>query len=110
MWLLAAYATQDNLDCGLCIRYLDGEYTSTLRDVEGIIGGMKGLVSDTDLNHMHIILDSGCPSEFNWEESAKNKEVSICRGSNPSVNNNLGIVHKTMNDRERKNHVLPFLR
>lgn len=30
-------------------------------DIEGIIGVVKGLVSDTNLEDMHRILDSGCP-------------------------------------------------
>ena len=69
---------------------------------------MKGFVSDTDLDHMRRILDSGCPAKFNWEEPAENKEFFIHRGNNPSVNKNVEIVQKTMNDKERKSRVLPF--
>ena len=110
VWLLAACAVHYNLDFGLCIRYLDGEYTAKWRDVESILGAVKGLVSHTDLDHMRRILDSGCPANFNWEESTENKEVFISRGNNPSVDKNVEIVKKTMNDEERKSHVLPFPR
>ena len=51
-------------------------------------------MSDTDLEHMQRILDSGCPAEFNWEEPAQNKEVFICRDNNLSVNKNAEIVKK----------------
>ena len=110
MWLLSACAVHYNLDFGLCIRYLDGKYTTKKHDVEGINGAMKGLVSDTDLDHIHIILDGECPAKFNWEEPAENKEVFIHRGNNPSVNKNVEIFQKTMNDEERKSHVLSFPR
>ena len=65
---------------------MDEEYTAKWRDVKGIIGAVKGLVSETDLDHMCIILDSGCPTKFNWKEPTQNKEVFICRGNNLSVN------------------------
>ena len=87
---------------------MDEKYTAKWHDVEDIIGAVKGLVFDTDLDHMHIVLYSGCPTNFNWEEPAKNKEVFIRRGSNPSVNKSGEMVQKTMNDKERKSHVLPF--
>ena len=67
-------------------------------------------MSHTDLDHMRRILDSGCPTDFNWEEPTENKEVFICRGNNPSVHKSVKIVKKTMNDKERKSHVLPFPR
>ena len=110
VWLLAACAVHYTLDFGLCIRYLDGEYTAKWRDVEGIIWAVKGLVSHTDLNHMRRILDSGCPANCNWEEPAENKELFIHRGNNPSVDKNAEIVQKTMTDKERKSHVLTFPR
>ena len=108
MWLLAACAVHYNLDFELCIRYLDREYTAKWRDVEGTIETVKGLVSDTDLDHMRRTLDRGCPAKFNWEEPLENKEVFIRRGNNPSVHKNVKIVQKTMNDKERKSHVLQF--
>jgi hypothetical protein len=78
----------------LCVRYWGGEYTAKWRDIESIIGSRTGLVSSTDLNHIHRIIDSGCPAEFNWEEPVKNKEVFICRGNNPSVGKNVEIVKR----------------
>ena len=58
VWLLAACAVHYNLDLGLCVRYLGGEYTTKWRDIETIFGAVEGLVSDTDLEHMHILVDS----------------------------------------------------
>ena len=89
---------------------MGGEYTAKWRDIDSIIGAVKGLVSPEDLKHMHRILDSGCPAKFIWEESADNKEVFIRRGNNPSVDKNPEIVNKTVNDKEGKSHVLPFPR
>ena len=57
IWLLVVCAVHYDLDFGLCARYLGGEYTAKWRDVESILSAVKGLVSDTDLDHMHRILN-----------------------------------------------------
>ena len=62
------------------------------RDIKGIMGAVKGLVSDTDIGHIHHIPTLGCPAEFNWEEPAEKKEIFICRGKNPSLDKNMEIV------------------
>ena len=80
------------------------------RDIEGIVGAAEGLVSDINLQHIRRILTSGCPAEFNWEESAENKKPFIRRGKNPLVERNIEIVTTTLNKEERKNHVVPFSR
>ena len=41
VWLLAALAVHYNLNYGLCIRYLGGEYIAKWRDFESIIGAVK---------------------------------------------------------------------
>ena len=62
------------------------------RDIKGIMGAVKGLVSDTDLGHIHRIPTLGCPAEFNLEEPAENQKIFICRGNNPSLDKNMEIV------------------
>lgn len=64
-------------------------------------------MSSPYLEHMYRIINSGCPAEFYWEEPAE-KGVFICRGNNISVDKNAEIVKKTMTDRERKGHVVPY--
>ena len=73
------------------------------------MGGVKGLVLESDLGHLRRILTLGCPAEFNWEKIAENKEISIRRGNNPSVDKNIEMVEKTLYTEERNNHVVPFL-
>ena len=75
--MLTACAVYYNLDFGSLVTYLAGEYMAKWRDIEGIVGTVKGLVSDIDLQHIRCILTSGCPAEFNWEESAWNKKLSF---------------------------------
>ena len=110
VWLLTALAVYYNLDFGLVVRYLAGEYMTKWRDIDVIVGAVEGLVSDIDLQHICRILTSGCPAEFNWEELAENKETFIRRGNNPSMNRNIKIVTKILNREERNNHVVPFAR
>ena len=107
-WLLAACAVHYDLDFCLCARYLGGEYTVKWRDVKAILRTVRGLVSEVDLNPMRRILNHGYPAEFNLKEPAKNKEAFVRRGNNPSVKKKIEVVHKTMNDGERKSHVIPF--
>ena len=93
---------------GLCARYLRGEHTAKWRDVEAIRGAVRWLALEVDLDHMRRILDHRCPAEFNWEEPAENKEAFIRRGNTPSAKKNMDVVRKTMNNKERKSHVIPF--
>ena len=96
------------MDFELCTRYLGGEYTAKWRDVELILGSVKGLILDADLSHILRILDHGYPAKFNWEESAKKEEIFIPRGNNQSVNKNIEVINKTLHEDDRKSHVIHF--
>ena len=100
VWLLGACAVHYNLDFGLVVRYVRGEYLATWRDTESILGAVSGLVSDVDIVHMRRILTLGCPAELNWEEPAENKEIFLERGNNPSVDKNKPVVTSTLNKEE----------
>ena len=108
VWLMAACAVHYQLDVGLVVRYLNGEYLAKWRDIEAIVGAVRGLVSATDLKHIIRILKFGCPAKFNWEESAANKEAFILRGNNPTAKANKEMVQKTLNKEERNNHIIPL--
>lgn len=71
---------------------------------------MKGLECHTDLDLTCRIIDSGYPANFNLKGPAENKEMFICRGNNRSIDKNAEMVKKTMNNKERKSHVLTFSR
>ena len=72
------------------------------RDTEGIVGAVKDLISGSDLKHICRILTSGCLAEFNWEESAEDKDAFIWRDNNPSVDRNIDTVTKTLNKKEKQ--------
>ena len=68
VWLLATCTVHYDLDIGLIVRYVGGEYTAKWRDVESIIGAVEGLVSKADIEHTKHFLETGCPASLNWEE------------------------------------------
>ena len=55
------------------------------RYTEGIVDAVKDLVSESDLKHIRRILTSGCPADFNWEESSGNKDTFVRRDNNPWI-------------------------
>jgi len=108
--LLVACAVRYDLDFGLVIRYLAGEYAANWRDKNLILAAVKDLVTNEDYNHIERILDFGCPANFNWEEPEENKAIFLRRGNHPSIKAHMPIVTKTLNKEERNSHVVPFPR
>jgi len=108
--LLAACAVHYDLDFGLVIRYLAGEYTANWRDKKPILAAVQDLVTEEDYNHTERILDFGCPANFNWEEPEENKAIFLRQGNHPSIKAYVPIVTKTLNKEERNSHVVPFPR
>ena len=85
VWLMAACAVHYDLDFGLVLRYLAGEYTGEWRDVEQIMRDVSPYVSESDRLHIRRILETGCPFEFNWEQTTENKEIFLRRGNSPRL-------------------------
>ena len=110
VWLMAACAVHYNLNMGLVVRYLGGEYTASWRDVGSILQAVEGLVSRSDADHIKRILERGSPETFNWEEPKANQKAFIRRCNNPSIKQHEAVVAKTMNKEESRSHVVPFPR
>ena len=85
---MAACAVHYDLDFGLVLRFLAGEYTAEWRDVEHVITAVEPYVSKSDKNHIFRILTTGCPTKMVWEETSQNKETFIKRENNQSVKAN----------------------
>ena len=99
-------------DFGLVLRYLGGEYSAEWRDVDAVVDAVRPHVSAKDLVHIKRILDAceASPFEFNWEESAENKETFIRRGNNPAVKANWPVVKKTAVKEWRNKNIMIFSR
>ena len=110
VWLMAACAVHYDLDFGLVLRYLAGEYTGEWRDVNQIVRNVSPYVSASDAEHIKRILSSGCPFEFNWEQTNENREVFLRRGNSPSIKANWGSVLKTLAKETRNKHLMVFPR
>jgi hypothetical protein len=63
--LLTACAVHYNLDFGLVVRYLGGEYTAKWRDTHAILAHLRPVADPSDLAHVERILTIGCPAHFN---------------------------------------------
>ncbi|KAL7523685.1 hypothetical protein ACHAXR_000287, partial [Thalassiosira sp. AJA248-18] len=108
--LMAACAVHYDLDFGLVLRFVGGEYSAEWRDVPAILAAVDGHVSQEDKDDIERILTKGCPSKLNWEETAANKEIFVRRGNNSSIRENWEAVAKTLNKEERNHHIMPFPR
>ena len=110
VWLMMACAVYYDLDFGLVLRFLSGEYTASWRDVDAIMAAIDERVSPSDRDHIWRILTKGCPANLVWEEEAENKETFLRRGNNPSIKAHWKAVKKTLNKEERNHHIMPFER
>ena len=110
VWLMAACAVRYDLDFGLVLRYLAGEYTAEWRNVDQILCDVSPYVSTTDRDHIKRILTTGCPFEFNWEQTNENKEIFIRRGNSPSIAANWTSVLKALVKEVRNKHLMVFPR
>ena len=110
VWLMAACAVHYDLDFSLVLRYLSGEYTGEWRDVEEIVRTVSPYVSESDAQHIRRILETGCPFEFNWEQTTENKEIFVRRGNSPSIAANWKSVLKTLAKEVRNKHLMVFPR
>ena len=106
--MLEACAIHYNLNFGLVIRYLGGEYTAHHRNLAELELEVAPHISAEDMDHIRRIFKKGCPNELNCEMPHKDKMRMIERGNQPSVEDNMDIVRETMNKEERNSHVVPF--
>ena len=105
---MAACAVHYDLDFGLVLRYLAGEYTVEWRNAEQVIAAVEPHVSKSDKEHIFRILTTNYPTKMVWEETSQNKETFIKRGNNPSVKANWKEVEKVLNKEERNHHLMAF--
>ena len=92
-----ALALQCGLDPGQIVRTLGGEYTGEWRDVKKILAAVKSVVSISDYMQIERILTTGCPYEFNFEETSESKLKMIKRGNQKSFNQYPDQVAKLVN-------------
>ncbi len=108
--LMTACAVYYNLDIGLVVRYLGGEYTASWRNIPEILAAAEPYLSDEVYNHLHRVLTTGCPANFNWNEPASNKRRAIAIGNLPSVSQYEEIAQATVTKEVRNSHLLPLAR
>ena len=108
--LMTACAVHYNLDIGLVVRYLGGEYTASWRNIPEILAAAEPYLSEEVHNHLHRVLTTGCPANFDWNEVASNKRRAIAIGNLPSVSQYEEVVQKTVTKEVRNSHLIPFAR
>lgn len=108
IWMMAACDVHYDLEFGLVLHFLSGEYIVAWCDLDGIMEAAAGHVSISNKAQILRILTIGCPANLAWEEKASNKENFIKRGNNPSIKANWKAVAKTLNKEDRNHHIMTF--
>ena len=106
--LMTACAVHYNLNIGLVVRYLGGEYTASWRSVTDILNAAAPYVTEEVFSHLQRVLTLGCPAEFDWHEPVENKNRFIVRGNLPNVNQYAEVAQKTVTKEVRNSHLIPF--
>ncbi|KAL7524758.1 hypothetical protein ACHAXR_000705, partial [Thalassiosira sp. AJA248-18] len=70
-----------DMNPGMVVRFMSGEYTGETRDVQAIVKEIEQHVDPSDLAHIIRILTQGCPSVLDFEEDSSNKLDLISRGN-----------------------------
>ena len=84
--LASAAMIHFGLDPGKVVRYLGGEYTGKLQDMNRTLSAVRDHVSTDNFNHMKRIPLDGSPLELTFNEPLTNKSVMIQRGNSKSFN------------------------
>jgi hypothetical protein len=106
--LMTACAVHYNLNIGLVVRYLGGEYTASWRSVTDILKAAAPYVTEEVFSHLQRVLTLGCPAEFDWHEPVENKNRFILRENLPNVNQYAEVAQKTVTKEVRNSHLIPF--
>ena len=91
---------------GMFVRYVGGEYVAESRDIEQILRDISPYVSEEDANHVRRILTHGCPSKLEFMESSSQKQQTIKRGNQRTIDDYPDIVKESMNKLERNSQVI----
>jgi len=73
-----------NMDPGLAVRFLGGEYTGEDRDAKGTCSAIAPYVQTEDLESIERILLHGCPAEFQLTKTLESKFKILRRGNKKS--------------------------
>eukprot|EP00984_Skeletonema_dohrnii_P011801 scaffold4734_cov123-Skeletonema_dohrnii-CCMP3373.AAC.2 len=95
-----------DLNPGIAVRYISGEYTGQNRDPGRLRDYVHGHVDAINEEDAIRLLTEGAPYKFVWEESRKNKLTQMEIGNQSSVDANKEAVKKTINKEHRYSHLL----
>ena len=95
-----------NLDPGVAVRYVSGEYTAEYRDPDETRQYVHGNVSQKDEKDLYRIITEGVPYKLNWTEERVNKLTQLAIGNQKSVSSNREIVDKTINKEHKYSNIL----
>lgn len=96
-----------NMDPGLLVRFMAGEYTGETRDVTRVEQAIGQYIDPIDMQHIKRILTLGCPAQLTFDEELDNKLKLIKEGNQKSFETHPEFVSKTLNKEERNSHVIP---
>ena len=107
--MFSALAVHSDLAMGLVCRWLGREYTADWRlgYWEDLPDELKGLIPDSDLDHIWRILYGEVPSELNYHESATIKRHFLEATDHPSLSIYPKVMTKAINKEEHHPHVIP---
>lgn len=106
--MLAACTIHYNLNFGLIVRFLSGEYTAEHRSLADLEAAVDPHIPEDDMAHIRRIFQKRFPSTLDNEVPHVKKIRMIKRGNQPSVDNNMESVRESTNKEERNSHVVAF--
>ncbi len=81
VYLATACVIHYELNTGMDIRYLKGEYVGNSHNANKILASVSPYISVEDCEHIKQIIIQGCPSRLDFEEDYENKHEVLRRGN-----------------------------
>ncbi len=106
--LVTACTIYYGLNTSMVIRYIKGKYVRESRNANAILEKVSLYICKVNCKHIVRIINQGCPSHIDFEESFENKHMVLWKGNRQTFLQFLEVTAKAMNKEEKNSHILPF--
>jgi hypothetical protein len=79
--LATACAIYYGLNTGMVVRYVKGKYVGESRNANAILEKVSPYICEVDCKHIVCIINQGCLSHIDFEESYENKHMVLQKGN-----------------------------
>jgi hypothetical protein len=85
----------------MVVRYIKGKYVGESRNVNAILEKVLPYICEVNCKHIVRIINQGCPTHIDFEESYENKHMVLWKGNQQTFLQFPEVTAKAMNKEEK---------